>query len=410
MSRPIAALALSVLVGLGTGCATQRVHHGSTPIIEAGSEIPEELLLEISIELFDPGLPDEKEMEDEDNLVFAGVRRAEARFIPYHLKNTLQQTGQWGAVRLIPDDSRSVDVEVLGEIVSSDGETLRIRVVVLDATGRSWLDEEYEGDVNASSYVVIPGSERDPFQDLYNRIANDMLEARSQLLPEEILGIRTLSSLRFAADLAPQAFGDYVAVDEDGRAHAKRLPAEGDPMMARVERIRERDDIFIDTLNEHYADFYLGMEDPYLKWRAYSYEEVTALRKIRRQANLRLAGGVLAIVGGIALMTVGAPVPLEILAGPLIAGGTLAARSGWALTSETQIHAEAVRELGRSFDSDVAPRVVEVEGQTLRLTGSAETQYQNWRRLLREIYISETGFAVPEKPDSATDAAGAPQN
>jgi len=410
MSCRVTALALSILLGFGAGCATQHVRHGSTPIIEAGSEIPEELLLEIGIELFDPGLPDEEEMEDEDNLVFAGVRQAEARFIPYHLKNTLQQTGQWGAVRLIPNGSRSADVAVIGEIVSSDGEKLRIRVAVLDATGRSWLDEEYEGDVIASSYVVIPGSERDPFQDLYNRIANDMLAARSELLPEEILEIRSVSSLKFAADLAPQSFGDYVVVDEDGRSFVNRLPAEDDPMMARVERIRERDDIFIDTLNEYYADFYLGMEDAYLKWRAYSYEEVTALRKIRRQANLRLVGGVLAIAGGIALLSVGAPIPLEILAGPLIAGGSLAARSGWELTTETQIHAEAVRELGRSFDSDVAPRVVEVEGQTLRLTGSAETQYQNWRRLLREIYLSETGFEIPEAPDSATDSAGAPQN
>jgi hypothetical protein len=36
--------------------------------------------------------------------------------------------------------------------------------------------------------------------------------------------------------------------------------------------------------------------------------------------------------------------------------------------------------------------VIEVEGQTRRLTGTAASQYESWRRLLREIYEAETGF------------------
>jgi len=35
--------------------------------------------------------------------------------------------------------------------------------------------------------------------------------------------------------------------------------------------------------------------------------------------------------------------------------------------------------------------VVELEGQTRRLTGSAEEQFREWRRLLREIYSREIG-------------------
>jgi len=37
--------------------------------------------------------------------------------------------------------------------------------------------------------------------------------------------------------------------------------------------------------------------------------------------------------------------------------------------------------------------VVEVEGETHELTGSAEVQYTQWRALLKRIYDSETGFA-----------------
>jgi hypothetical protein len=36
--------------------------------------------------------------------------------------------------------------------------------------------------------------------------------------------------------------------------------------------------------------------------------------------------------------------------------------------------------------------VVNVEGQERRLTGTAQAQYEGWRRLLKEIYQAETGF------------------
>jgi hypothetical protein len=51
-----------------------------------------------------------------------------------------------------------------------------------------------------------------------------------------------------------------------------------------------------------------------------------------------------------------------------------------------------------------------VEGQTRRLTGTAEARYQEWRRLLREIYSAETGIALPPVAEPAAAAApdGAP--
>jgi hypothetical protein len=37
--------------------------------------------------------------------------------------------------------------------------------------------------------------------------------------------------------------------------------------------------------------------------------------------------------------------------------------------------------------------VVEIEGTQHRLTGTAEIQYEEWRELLRQLYLAETGFA-----------------
>ncbi len=35
---------------------------------------------------------------------------------------------------------------------------------------------------------------------------------------------------------------------------------------------------------------------------------------------------------------------------------------------------------------------LQVQGETMRLTGTAEAQFESWRKLLRDIYETETGF------------------
>ena len=63
--------------------------------------------------------------------------------------------------------------------------------------------------------------------------------------------------------------------------------------------------------------------------------------------------------------------------------------------------ADAIEELGESFASESQPMVVDVEGETHKLTGSAEAQYAEWRTLLRKIYASETGLDAGGNNDAA---------
>jgi hypothetical protein len=76
----------------------------------------------------------------------------------------------------------------------------------------------------------------------------------------------------------------------------------------------------------------------------------------------------------------------------MVLGGVYAIKTGFDKDSETGIHRDAIKELGDSFASETRPLVVEVEGQTHELTGSAEVQYAKWRSLLKQIYASETGL------------------
>jgi hypothetical protein len=70
---------------------------------------------------------------------------------------------------------------------------------------------------------------------------------------------------------------------------------------------------------------------------------------------------------------------------------------------EAKIHTESIKEISSGFDAAAAPLVVEVEGRALRLTGTAEEQYAEWRRLLHELYREETGL-VPSAAAGPADA------
>jgi hypothetical protein len=63
------------------------------------------------------------------------------------------------------------------------------------------------------------------------------------------------------------------------------------------------------------------------------------------------------------------------------------------MRSSANIHRENIRELSESFVAEATPLVIQVEGESRRLTGTAESQYESWRKLLKEIYQTETGFS-----------------
>ena len=388
-----------------SACSSRHVIKAdSIPATKAQHDIAEDQLLDVGIVTLDPGIPeDEEELEDQN--IFPEVRKAEARYIPYVIKTTLENTGYWGAVRALPAETVSTDVVVKGKIVFSDGEKLILNITVQDATGREWLTKEYSDTASKYAYRKRSQGDEDPFQDLYNAIANDMLAVREQLSGKDIRSIRTVSELRFAAELSPHAFGNHLQADEAGKYSINRLPAESDPMLERVRKIRERDYMLVDTLDDHYANFHRDMEPAYAEWRKNSYEETVALREIKASARNRMLLGAAAVLAGIFGASQSGSSVGRTAGTVAILGGAAVVKSGIDKYSESKIHAEALRELGDSFEAEVSPRVVQVEDRTITLTGSAEAQYAEWQRLLREIYATETGLAPAHQPAQDTPLA-----
>lgn len=375
-------------------CAGPRPADTYVEAIQASGEIAEAQLLDVGIGLFDPGLPERGEKPQEG--LHRGVREAEARYIPAHLRDTLQNTGQWGMVRVVPENAVGMDVHVSGKILKSDGELLALRITVRDSTERLWYTKDYQTRADSELYVESASLGREPHQRIFNLIANDLLAFRESLQQPALVEIRRVSELRFAQDLSPEAFGGYLKARRDGRLEVIRLPAHDDPMLVRVRQIRERDFMFLDTLNEHYSTFHRQMESPYESWRKFSYEELMAQREIEQRAFWQKAAGVAAIAG--AILMDGRSTSAQTGRTVLIIGGVELVKAGVQTGREATIHENALLELGSSFSAEIEPVVVEVRGETRRLEGSAETQYQEWRELLRAIYGAETGFieAVPE--------------
>jgi hypothetical protein len=410
-----AALAIPMLLA---GCVTSETK--PIPKIaakQATVHIPEAELLDVGIRVFDPGIPKNIENDDEalaKKRIYPDLRKAEARYMPTLLRATLEETAQWGAVRVIPATADFVDVIVTGKVVDSNGGFMAVDITAVDAAGRVWIkDKRYSSLVDLGAYKTTAALKaRDPFQNVYSEIANDMVVIRDKLSALDRENIRKIASLKFAADLAPDAMAGMTAVDKNGITQVARLPAEGDPTLGRIERIRERDTAVVDTVNDYYASFAESIDDSYDSWRQTSFTELEKEMRAKSSARTRTVLGAAALIASIfapnSCSTYDACRINDAMRTAGTMGGIAAVLSGIKKYADARTHADALKELTLSFQAEVSPQVVEVEGHTLRLTGTAEDQYREWRKLLKQLYLEETGAAAAAAPAAAAPPAPTP--
>ena len=389
----------ATLAMLMAGC----VVHDTRPLpkinaTQATSEIPAEELLDVAVHVFDPGVPSEiakNEQALNKKRIYPDIRAAESRYVATMLRGTLENSGQWGAVRVCPENVQFVDVSVSGKIIESTGAKLALTVTVKDSSGRVWLNnKQYASAADTGSYKTDAAMRaRDPFQNVYSEVANDMLTAREALTAQNRRDIRRVTQLEFAKDLAPQAMDGYLSKDRKGLFSVTRLPATDDPISARIDRIRERDSGVVDTVNGYYANFADEMSVSYGQWRRASFEEIEKEQRTLNQARTRTYLGAAAVAASVFVpqqcglydyncrrLSTGVRTAAAI-------GGAASILSGLKKYSDSKTHAQALKELSESFQNEVAPQVVDVEGRALKLTGTAEEQYREWRELLHQMYL-----------------------
>lgn len=378
-----------------------------------------------------------------DNKMFKGispkVRKAEGYFVANNLKNAMQQSGFWGAVRVVPKEVTGGDIVVSGRLLQSDGEILKLEVTALDSTGTRWLAREYEEVVSAAAYNSAAKGE--VFLFLYNRIANDLAAVRAKTTAQAVGGIRQVSELKFAAELAPGVYGSYLNPDVQSKDSGSpisgltkffggqsfnsappsptgvvRLPAKDDPMMSRIRSLRTREETFVETLDLQYESLATQMNPAYTQWRIARLKEVNAVRKVEAQAAddkskamQRVIIGTVAgaIVGALAGRACGNSYGCASGVGSGIGAAVgavvsdsmrVAISAGKQAESETEVNKAALEELGDSLGKDLEVTVVKTEGEAMELKGSADEKFKAWRDMLRKIQDRESGLirtAVP---------------
>lgn len=323
----------------------------------------EERLVDVGLLIFDPGIPADKSSHSKLG-IFPEIRKSEAKYMPVILREAFLESGEWGVVRVLPDALESSELLVTGRIVHSDGLRLELLIQARDATGQQWLDKTYTGNTKPADYPVkIPG---DPYLEVYRQVVDDLQAVLQKKSSMQLRTMREIALMRYASGLAPEVFSTYLTQTPEGVYNLQRFPAEGDPMLARVLRIRNQEYLFIDTVDEQYARLGEEMAPTYNLWRQFGAEQALYKETFHERVNNRESKG--------------------------RRGSFAALEQTYNTYKMSKMHEQDLDELALGFNNEVAPTVMEVSGTVFKLNGTLDTQYTEWRDILRRIFALETGL------------------
>ena len=390
-------------VFLLSGCATNntRSSTGVGPSLSSSYSNQKEInsvqtlpKLDVIIPVFDPGLPEDPDDYEDEN-IWPEIRRAEANRFAYKLKEKLDETGQFGSVRVTPDRTATGDLYILGQIKESNGEEVEIAVEVIDISGREWLDKSFDHEVSETFHKNYRNRGKDSYDPLFEKIATEIAEELNGHESKELEDLHYLSDIRFGANFSDSKFMQYIKIEED-QFKLVGKPSDQDPMFRRVKAIRVRDQLFIDGLQNNYAAFSTKMNDSYLMWQNQSLLEIKAKRAANRKAIAQGLGGVALLALGILSGVAGANSNSVFaqsggLTGAMlgVAGGISLISESFSTSAEAKVHRDTLNELGRSVDLEMAPKVIAFNKASVELTGNAREQFIQWRTFLQKIYSEE---------------------
>jgi hypothetical protein len=304
--------------------------------------------LNVSIVIFDPGVPEDRSVH-RDLQIFPRIREIEARILPFVLRDTLAGTGEWGAVRVIPEPDVSAELLVTGEIGRSDGEMLELRIRAVDASGVVWLDKAFAGAVNDGQYDAV---------------AAELRSVAAQLDENRLDGIRDFSMLRYAYRLAPSVFGDYLETQEDGTVKLIRLPARSDPNLDRIRRMRETEYVITDTVDAKFQELHADIASVYELWRKYRRKNLEYQASNAEQAQATKSA---------------AP-----------KGSFEDLKAQYDNYKWDRVTAQEQDRLAVAFSNEASPKIEAIETRIAELTAWVDQRYALWNRLMAELFDVET--------------------
>lgn len=344
--------------------------------------------LDVIIPVFDPGLPENE--EDYEEGIWPELRRAEASRFAYKLKQALDNSQEFGAVRVTPDQTASGDLYILGRIEESNGQDVTFELNVVDISGKEWIDESFSHEVQEYFYKNNRNKGKDPYNPVFKQAADEIIDALKDHSSSELDDLKYIANLRFGASFNDVAFMEYM--DTDGSdIELVSKPSDSDPLFQRVMAIRVREQLFVDNLQQNYVSFSQNMNTSYLAWQQASFTEMQLQQEARKKGIYKMIGGVLLVALAIAA---GASRDSNLafdaasIAGGV--GGALLISSGYKSSEEAKLHQDAINELSESINLELEPQVISFEEKTVELTGNIQQQFAQWREFLKRIYEQES--------------------
>ena len=345
--------------------------------------------LDIIIPIFDPGLSENAANYEEDG-IWPELRRAEANRFAYKLKQALDNSNEFGAVRVTPDETASGDLYVLGRIEESDGQDVEFEINVIDISGKEWVDETFTHEVQESFYNNNRNRGKDPYDPVFKEAADEIIDALKKRSSSELDNLKYIADLRFGASFNDVAFMEFMNT-EDEYINLTSKPSDSDPLFQRVKAIRVREQLFVDNLQQNYVSFSQNMANSYLAWQAASFTETQLREEATKEAILKTIGGVLLIALSIAAGVSGeSSLALDTAAIAGGVGGALLISNGFKSREEAKLHQDAINELGESINLELESQVISFEDKSVELNGNIQQQFMQWRAFLKRIYEQES--------------------
>ncbi|MXW54381.1 MAG: hypothetical protein F4X44_03645 [Gammaproteobacteria bacterium] len=365
--------------------------------------------LRLAIPVLDPGIPASSK-EQHDKGIWPELRRSESVWAAFKLKEWMHRYNQFDEIIVCADSSVSADLYLIGKILKSDGETMSIEYSVIDATGSVWFADETDTyRVEIGWHQRNEGSDKDPFDPLYNKIAETVYEALKDRGKAHVKNLEKSSrnnqnqghslsdlerieltrDLAFARFLSPEEFGDSI-VASNGRYQIQYIPSRGGPDWTRIESIQTREDAFLEVVEKYYSQFVEDIGDEYHQWQLDSFPIAREIRIAKRNRAIQGVAGTVLLVASVAAAADGAAddgdssAELGTKVGAAIGGSLIV--SSFMQNARRKAAVDEINELGGSLHNSLKPTRVDLNGKVVTLSGTVHDQFTQWRAMLTEMY------------------------
>ena len=348
--------------------------------------------LDVIVQVFNPGLPDDPDDYEENN-IWPELRRTEANRFSVNMKSALEDTGVFGDVSVSPVDTTSGALYVFGGILESNGEDVSIWIEVRDSSNRQWYRKDYSHRVKEYFYRNPRNQGLDAYAPVFETAAADIARELRGKGDEYLARLREIQKIHWAASLSPEKFGGYLQ-QKDGVFQLAGLPDRGDPALARTQALYVQEGVFLDRMQEEYEKFVTHTDESYAAWQKDSLAWTKAQREAEEQAWTKGILGSVGLIASVALAASGNSSDSGLAEGigavGALASGVLIAES-FQSRADMKHYRDTLNELSGSTDAVFQPTVVEIEGESEKLTGDARKQFEDWRAFLKMIHDKETG-------------------